>query len=107
MINREKYLYNPFVCDKKLIIILYYYKIIYVLFKKCIVDNVINLKLIKLDIIYYVYFQVALGTGISSHYFNLEVIVPTARILGTEDYHVGKGSTINLICVIENVSFKL
>lgn len=45
-----------------------------------------------------------MGTGIASHYFNLEVIVPTARILGTEDYHVGKGSTINLICVIENVS---
>ncbi|XP_050440584.1 hemicentin-1-like [Adelges cooleyi] len=48
--------------------------------------------------------QVALGTGIASHYFNLEVIVPTARILGREEYHVGKGSTINLICVIKNGS---
>ncbi|XP_025413130.1 uncharacterized protein LOC112685449 [Sipha flava] len=48
--------------------------------------------------------QVAMGTGIASHYFYLEVIVPTARILGTEEYHVGKGSTINLICVIENGS---
>lgn len=48
-----------------------------------------------------------MGTGTASHYFNLEVIVPMARILGTEDYHVGKGSTINLICVIENVSFNL
>lgn len=48
-----------------------------------------------------------MGTGIASHYFNLEVIVPTARILGTEEYHVGKGSTINLICVIENVSFQI
>lgn len=51
--------------------------------------------------------KVAMGTGITSHYFNLEVIVPTARILGTEEYHVGKGSTINLICVIENVSYNL
>lgn len=48
-----------------------------------------------------------MGTGIASHYYNLNVIVPTARILGTEEYHVGKGSTINLICVIENVSFNL
>ncbi|XP_050524072.1 hemicentin-2-like [Daktulosphaira vitifoliae] len=48
--------------------------------------------------------QVAMGTGIASHYFNLEVIVPIARILGREEYHVGKGSTINLICVIKNGS---
>jgi len=50
---------------------------------------------------------VAMGTGIASHYYNLDVIVPTARILGREEYHIGKGSTINLICVIENVSFNL
>jgi len=50
---------------------------------------------------------VAMGTGIASHYYNLDVIVPTARILGREEYHIGKGSTINLICVIENVSFSL
>ncbi|XP_060868737.1 uncharacterized protein LOC132943702 [Metopolophium dirhodum] len=48
--------------------------------------------------------QVAMGTGIASHYYNLDVIVPTARILGREEYHIGKGSTINLICVIENGS---
>lgn len=53
------------------------------------------------------FFKVAMGTGIASHYYNLDVIIPTARILGTEEYHVGKGSTINLICVIENVSFNL
>lgn len=51
--------------------------------------------------------KVAMGTGIASHYYNLDVIVPTARILGREEYHIGKGSTINLICVIENVSFNL
>ncbi|XP_073970396.1 obscurin-like [Rhodnius prolixus] len=46
--------------------------------------------------------QVATGRGTLSHYFNLIVVVPTAYILGTGEYHIGQGSTINLVCIIEN-----
>ncbi|KAK9501544.1 hypothetical protein O3M35_012251 [Rhynocoris fuscipes] len=48
--------------------------------------------------------QVATGKGTLSHYFNLIVVVPTASIVGAEEYHIGQGSTIKLVCIIENVS---
>lgn len=44
------------------------------------------------------------GTGIMTHYFNLFVIVPTAVISGSDEYHTGEGSSITLICKVENVS---
>lgn len=44
------------------------------------------------------------GTGIMTHYFNLFVIVPTAVIPGNDEYHIGEGSSITLLCKIENVS---
>ncbi|XP_049763626.1 hemicentin-2-like [Schistocerca cancellata] len=46
--------------------------------------------------------QVATGSGTMSHYFNLLVLVPKAFILGSGDYHIGEGSTISLVCIIEN-----
>ncbi|KAG8314493.1 hypothetical protein J6590_092047 [Homalodisca vitripennis] len=46
--------------------------------------------------------QVATSSGILSHYYNLHVIVPTAFILGSGEYHIGEGSTISLVCIIEN-----
>lgn len=48
--------------------------------------------------------QVATGAGTISHYFNLHVVVPSAFILGSGEYHIGEGSTISLVCIIENVS---
>jgi hypothetical protein len=47
---------------------------------------------------------VATGAGTMSHYFNLHIVVPAAFILGSGEYHIGEGSTISLVCIIENVS---
>lgn len=49
-------------------------------------------------------FQVSHAKGKISQLYNLHVLVPTAYILGSDEYHVGVGSTINLVCIIENVS---
>ncbi|XP_059471353.1 uncharacterized protein LOC132194217 [Neocloeon triangulifer] len=46
--------------------------------------------------------QVATGAGTMSHYFNLHIVVPEAFILGSGEYHIGEGSTISLVCIIEN-----
>lgn len=45
--------------------------------------------------------QVSTGTGILSSFVNLHVVVPEAFILGNGEYHVDKGSTISLVCIIE------
>jgi len=47
---------------------------------------------------------VGTGTGIMTHYFNLFVIVPTAVISGSDEYHTPEGNSIVLCCKIENVS---
>ncbi|CAB0017309.1 unnamed protein product, partial [Nesidiocoris tenuis] len=47
---------------------------------------------------------VATGRGTLAHYFFLNVVTPTASILGTGEYHIGLGSTISLVCVIDNNS---
>nr|XP_024215672.1 roundabout homolog 1-like [Halyomorpha halys] len=44
---------------------------------------------------------VSTGSGIMSHFVNLEIVVPEAFIVGAADYHVVLGGTINLVCVIE------
>ena len=49
-------------------------------------------------------FQVPHAKGKISQLYNLHVLVPTAYILGSDEYHVGVGSAINLVCIIENVS---
>ncbi|KAF4525986.1 hypothetical protein B566_EDAN000778 [Ephemera danica] len=49
------------------------------------------------------YVQVATGAGTMSHYFNLHIVVPEAFILGSGEYHIGEGSTISLVCIIENL----
>lgn len=61
--------------------------------------------------------QVATATGIVTHYFNVSVVVPTTTIAGLgsgslaasgeqqqREYHVDKGSAIQLSCLIHNVS---
>ncbi|KAK7604797.1 hypothetical protein V9T40_005983 [Parthenolecanium corni] len=46
--------------------------------------------------------RVSTGTGIMSHFVNLNIVVPEAFILGGPgDHHVDIGSPIHLICVIE------
>lgn len=51
--------------------------------------------------------QVSHAKGKISQLYNLHVLVPAAYILGSDEYHVGVGSTINLVCIIENVSTHL
>ncbi|XP_076039393.1 limbic system-associated membrane protein-like [Oratosquilla oratoria] len=45
--------------------------------------------------------QLSTGTGVLSHFVNLHVAVPRASILVRGDYHVQAGSTITLVCVVE------
>ncbi|KAL7646463.1 UNVERIFIED_CONTAM: hypothetical protein RMT77_003376 [Armadillidium vulgare] len=45
--------------------------------------------------------QLSTGTGVKSKFVNLNVVVPRAVILGNSDYHVQLGSTIKLVCAIE------
>lgn len=49
-------------------------------------------------------FQVSTGVGTISHYYNLHVVTPYAYIEGNGEYHIGEGSTISLVCIVENVS---
>ena len=51
-----------------------------------------------------VYLQVSTSSGSMSHYYNLEVIVPRAYILGSEEYYAQTGAAISLVCIIEDVS---
>ncbi|XP_040563955.1 limbic system-associated membrane protein isoform X2 [Lepeophtheirus salmonis] len=46
--------------------------------------------------------QVSTKEGVVSHYFNLHVLVPTAFILGSDEYHTQAGNVISLVCIIEN-----
>jgi hypothetical protein len=39
-----------------------------------------------------------------SHQYNLEVVVPRAYILGSEEYYAQTGAVISLVCIIEDVS---
>lgn len=58
------------------------------------------------NVLFFSCFQVATGAGKISHYFNLHVMVPAAFILGSGEYHIGEGSTISLVCIIENVGVR-
>jgi hypothetical protein len=41
--------------------------------------------------------------GSVSHQYNLEVVVPRAYILGSEEYYAQTGTVISLVCIIEDV----
>ena len=58
------------------------------------------------DVMIFVYFQLSTGTGVISQFVNLNVVAPQAVILGNNDYHVELGSTIQLTCLIEQVSIQ-
>ncbi|XP_035703498.1 uncharacterized protein LOC110843505 [Folsomia candida] len=46
--------------------------------------------------------QVSNPHGVIAHFFNLNVLVPQAYILGAKEYHVQQGTVISLVCIIEN-----
>ncbi|KAG8330573.1 hypothetical protein J6590_060034 [Homalodisca vitripennis] len=46
--------------------------------------------------------QVSTGVGTISHYYHLHVVTPYAYIEGNGEYHIGEGSTISLVCIVEN-----
>lgn len=45
--------------------------------------------------------QVSTGTGLISHFVNLQIVVPEAFIQGTAERHVDVGSIISLVCIIQ------
>ncbi|TGZ58350.1 Leucine-rich repeats and immunoglobulin-like domains protein 1 [Temnothorax longispinosus] len=45
--------------------------------------------------------QVSRSAGILSHFVNLNIVIPEAFILGSDEHHVDVGSIINLVCIIE------
>lgn len=51
--------------------------------------------------------QVSTGVGTISLHYNLHVVTPSAYIEGNGEHHIGEGSTLNLVCVVENVSLRL
>lgn len=54
---------------------------------------------------FWFHLKVSTSTGVKSHYFNLHVMVPTAFILGSDEYHTQAGNAISLVCIIENVRY--
>ncbi|GLV43517.1 defective proboscis extension response 12 [Carabus blaptoides fortunei] len=44
--------------------------------------------------------QLSTGTGLISHFVNLQIVVPEASIQGSTERHVDIGSIINLLCII-------
>lgn len=51
-------------------------------------------------------FQVPTDLGLVSHQVQLEVLVPDVFILGPKDLIVDRGTTLSLVCIVENVSQK-
>ncbi len=45
--------------------------------------------------------------GSVSHQYNLDVVVPRAYILGSEEYYAQTGTVISLVCIIEDVRLSL
>jgi len=48
--------------------------------------------------------QVTTKQGSLSKQIRLDILVPEAVILGSQEYHIEDGSTINLVCIIKNVT---
>lgn len=42
--------------------------------------------------------------GLVSHQVQLEVLVPDVFILGPKDLIIDRGTTLSLVCIVENVS---
>lgn len=54
----------------------------------------------------FVYLQVSSNAGMVSHFVNLQIVVPEATIQGgSGEHHVDVGSVIDLVCIIDKVSF--
>ena len=50
------------------------------------------------------WWQVPTDLGLLSHQVQLEVLVPEVFILGQKDLIVDRGTTLSLVCIVENVS---
>ena len=55
------------------------------------------------DRVYSCHFQVPTDLGLVSHQVQLEVLVPDVFILGPKDLIVDRGTTLSLVCIVENV----
>ena len=49
-------------------------------------------------------FQVAIKAGLFSLPFSLEVFSPRAAIVGGSEFHLDRGSTISLSCVVRQAT---
>ena len=49
-------------------------------------------------------FQVTTLDGIQSRRADLKVVTPEAFILADEEYHIDRGSSLNLVCIIEKAT---
>ena len=58
-------------------------------------------------IVNFVIGQVPTEKGMISHQVVLDVLVPDVFILGPKDLIVDRGTTLSLVCIVENVSYKL
>ena len=52
----------------------------------------------------YCILQVPTEMGLVSHQVQLEVLVPDVFILGPKDLIIDRGTTLSLVCIVENVS---
>ena len=50
------------------------------------------------------FFQVTSDTGIQSNRVELKVETPEAFILADEEYHIDRGSSLSLVCIIEKAT---
>jgi len=57
-------------------------------------------------IVNFVIGQVPTEKGMISHQVVLDVLVPDVFILGPKDLIVDRGTTLSLVCIVENVSYK-
>ena len=51
-----------------------------------------------------IHFQVTSDTGIQSTRVELRVETPEAFILADEEYHIDRGSSLSLVCIIEKAT---
>ena len=49
-------------------------------------------------------FQVTSEKGIRSHRVDLKVETPEAFILAEDEYHIERGSSLSLVCIIEKAT---
>lgn len=113
-ISNIRFLYIINSTDHIIIIILHKFVLIIFFYFWCVYFFFNNISVIKLHVwffwilsnAYFIFYQIYTGTGVISHYVNLNIVVPEAFILGSGEHHVDTGSVISLVCIIEKVRFE-